>query len=162
GTSRPRSSASCGASSGRLLRQRWVSMRDADAAAMEAAVVGASDPEVVALEAELRIAQLAADVAALNALIADDLLFTGPDGRLATKAQDLEAHASGAVRFRAHEPDELRVRRVGPDVAIAALRARLTVEVAGTVVRGTYRYTRVWARETDGRWRVVGGHVSEV
>jgi ketosteroid isomerase-like protein len=45
---------------------------------------------------------------------------------------------------------------------VAALRARLAVEVAGALVRGTYRYTRVWAREGGGAWRVVGGHVSEV
>jgi ketosteroid isomerase-like protein len=50
---------------------------------------------------------------------------------------------------------------VGPDVAVTALRARLAVEVGGKLVRGSYRYTRVWARE-GGRWRVVGGHVSEV
>jgi ketosteroid isomerase-like protein len=129
---------------------------------MTAALVGAADPEIVALEARLRAAQLAADVAALDALIADALLFTGPDGRLGTKAQDLEAHGSGAVRFRGHEPEELRVRRVGADVAVTALRARLAVEVAGTLVRGTYRYTRVWAREGGGPWRVVGGHVSAV
>jgi ketosteroid isomerase-like protein len=129
---------------------------------MTAALVGAPDPEIVALEARLRAAQLAADVAALDALIADALLFTGPDGQLGTKAQDLAAHGSGAVRFRGHEPEELRVRRVGADVAVTALRARLAVEVAGTLVRGTYRYTRVWAREGGGPWRVVGGHVSAV
>ena len=122
----------------------------------------AADAEIVALERRLRAAQLAADVAALDALIADALLFTGPDGRLATKAQDLEAHRSGAVRFRAHEPEELRVRRVGADVAVTSLRARLAVEVAGALVQGVYRYTRVWAREDGGPWRVVGGHVSEV
>src|SRR4030095_12581041 len=103
-----------------------------------------------------------ADVAALTRLIDDDLLFTGPDGQLGTKAQDLEAHRSGAIRFRVHEPEELRIRRISNDVAVAALRARLEVEVAGTVVRGPYRYTRVWAREAGGPWRVVGGHVSEV
>ena len=129
---------------------------------MEAALVGAPDPEIVALEAAMRAAQLAADVGALDALIADALLFTGPDGTLGTKAQDLEAHRGGAVRFRAHEPEELRVRRVGADVAVTALRARLAVEVAGALVRGTYRYTRVWAREGGGPWRVVGGHVCEV
>jgi ketosteroid isomerase-like protein len=125
-------------------------------------LVGASDPEIVACEAQIRAAQLAADVEALDRLIDDDLLFTGPDGQLGTKAQDLDAHRSGLVRFLEHEPEELRVRRIGADAAVSALRARLAVEVAGTLVRGTYRYTRVWVREGGSAWRVVGGHVSEV
>jgi ketosteroid isomerase-like protein len=129
---------------------------------MEAALVGPPDPEIVAVESEIRTAQLAADVSALDALIADALLFTGPDGQLGTKAEDLAAHESGAVRFRAHEPEELRVRRIGADVAVSALRARLAVEIGGTVHRGTYRYTRVWAREDGRSWRVVAGHVSAV
>jgi len=125
-------------------------------------LLGEHDPEIVELEARLRAAQLAADVAALDALIAEDLLFTGPDGSLGTKEQDLAAHASGAVRFREHVPEELRVHRVGANVALTSLRARLMVEVAGIAVRGTYRYTRVWAREGGEPWRVVGGHVSAV
>jgi ketosteroid isomerase-like protein len=133
-----------------------------DVVELQAVLVGSADSEIVALEAELRTAQLAADVPALARLISDDLLFTGPDGQLGTKAQDLEAHGSGVVRFRSHVPEELRIRRVGADVAVAALRTRLEVEVAGTPVGGTYRYTRIWAREGDGKWRVVGGHVSEV
>ncbi len=133
-----------------------------DAAPLSAILVGPADPEIVALEARLREAQLAADVPALDALIADDLLFAGPDGRLATKRQDLAAHASGMVRFRAHVPEELRVRRAGSNVAVTSLCARLEVEVSGAVSRGTYRYTRVWARESNAPWRVVGGHVSPV
>jgi ketosteroid isomerase-like protein len=123
---------------------------------------GSPDPEIVALEEQLRAAQLAADVDALDRLIAEPLLFTGPDGQLGSKAQDLESHRSGAVRFHAHEPEELHIRRVGVDVAVSALRARLAVEVGGTIIRGTYRYTRVWARELGEPWRVVGGHVSAV
>jgi ketosteroid isomerase-like protein len=119
------------------------------------------DPEIVALESELRAAQLAADVEALDRLIDEDLLFAGPTGELATKAEDLAAHGSGVVRFRAHEPEELRVRKVGSDVAVVALRTRLVVEVHGVTHRGTFRYTRVWHRQ-GGRWRVVAGHVSEV
>jgi ketosteroid isomerase-like protein len=137
-------------------------VNDPDVARMQAVLVGPPDPEIVACEARIRAAQLAADVAALDLLIADELLFTGPDGRLGTKAEDLAAHGSGAVRFRGHEPEELRVRRVGADVAVSALRARLTVEVGGAPLRGTFRYTRVWAREGGGPWRVVGGHVGAV
>jgi ketosteroid isomerase-like protein len=129
---------------------------------MHSVLVGAPDPEIVALESQLRRAQLDADVGMLDSLIADELLFTGPDGHLGTKAQDLDAHRSGAVRFRVHEPEELRILRVVPNVAVTALRARLGVEVAGMVVTGTYRYTRIWARHGDGQWRIVGGHVSKL
>ena len=137
-------------------------MTESDVALMAAVFDGSSESEFVALEAELRAAQLDADVAALDRLVADELLFTGPDGRLATKAQDLAAHGSGAVRFHAHEPEELRVHRVGADTAVTALRARLVVDVAGMRTEGVFRYTRVWARQPGGPWRVVAGHVSEV
>jgi ketosteroid isomerase-like protein len=133
-----------------------------DSGIMQAALVGPADPEIVALEARIRSAQLGADVDALDALISDNLLFTGPDGHLGTKAQDLDAHRSGAVRFLSHEPKELRIRRVGTNVAICALLAELAVEVNGTTTRGTYRYMRVWAQESTGPWRVVAGHVSHV
>ncbi len=127
-----------------------------------AALIGEPSAEIVALESALRQAQLHADVVALERLLSDDLLFTGPDGQLATKAQDLDAHASGLVRFRRHHVEELRVRLVNDDVAICALCMQLTVEVASHVVHGRFRYTRVWARESDATWRVVGGHVAAV
>src|SRR5215216_6696075 len=98
-------------------------------AAVQAVLVGSDDPEIVALEAALRVAQLTADVEALAGLISDDLLFTGPDGQLATKAQDLAAHRSGALRIREHRPLELRVRRASSTVAVVALRTRLLVDV---------------------------------
>ena len=121
-----------------------------------------ADPDIVMLEARIRAAQLNADLGELDALIADEILFTGPTGELGTKAQDIEAYRSGAVKFLEHEPLELRTRKVGDNAAISALRARLSVEVGGTAARGVYRYTRVWAREEGGQWKVVGGHVSEV
>src|SRR5882724_9939279 len=128
-------------------------------AALRSVLVGPDDAEIVALEAALRAAQLAADVEALDRLIADELLFTGPDGQLATKAQDLAAHRCGALRIREHVPTDLRIRRLSSDAAIVALRADLTVEVQGSTITGRYRYTRIWARE-EGQWRVAGGHVA--
>jgi hypothetical protein len=98
----------------------------------------------------------------MDELISDNLLFTGPDWQLGTKAQDIDAYRSGAIRFMEHLPEELRIRRVGENVAISSLRAQLTVDVGGTISRGVYRYTRVWAREAESDWRVVGGYVSSV
>lgn len=118
-----------------------------------------ADAEIAALEAELRAAQLASDVHALDRLISEDLLFTGPDGALATKADDLAAYREGIMRVSLHEPEELRVRRIGAEVAVVALRTRVAGSYAGVPFSGTARYTRVWARE-DGRWRIVGGHVT--
>jgi len=117
------------------------------------------EAEIAAMEEELRQAQLAADVEALGRLISDDLLFTGPDGNLATKIDDLKAYRDGVMRVTGHEPEALRVRAVGPDVAVVSLRARMTGSYAGTPFAGVARYTRIWAREA-GRWRIVGGHVS--
>lgn len=124
----------CGGSERAGLR---VAVTSAERAVMERVAVGTIDAEFIDLEAALRVAQLRADVSALDRLVSDELLFTGPDGQLGTKAQDLEAHRAGVVRFRSHEPEELRIRRIGPDVAIVALRPRLTVEVNGALIDGT-------------------------
>jgi len=132
---------------------------------MRGAYAGEVTPVVAELleaEATLRSAQLAADTALLDALLEDDLLFTGPDGQLATKAQDIEAHRSGVVRFREHHPEELRMRMVGDAAAITALRTRIVVDVAGQTRRETVRYTRMWRKSRSGEWRVAGGHVSIV
>jgi hypothetical protein len=87
------------------------------------------------------------------------LLFTGPDGSLATKAEDLAAYRDGVMQVSSHEPEDLHVRRVGTDVAVVALRARMTGSFRGTSFSVIARYTRVWARES-GAWRVVGGNVT--
>lgn len=137
-------------------------MSHIDTQALNQALVGVADQEIVILEARIRAAQLTADVTTLDDLISDDLLFTGPDGQLGTKKQDIEAYRSGTVKFMVHIPEELRIRRISADVAISSLRAQLAVDVAGNLSRGTYRYTRVWARGDGSTWRVVGGHVSLV
>lgn len=113
------------------------------------------------LEAALRAAQLSADVDGLDRLIDDALLFTGPDGSLVTKTDDLATHRSGAVRFTSHEPSDMRWQTVTTDVVVVALRARLAGFIHGQPFAGDFCYSRVWARRGI-EWRVVAGHVSAV
>ena len=110
-------------------------------------------------EARLRAAQLQSDVVALDQLIDDALLFTGPDGALATKADDLALHRAGAIKFLLHEPSDLRVRVITNDVVVVVLRTHLVGRFHDTGIAGDYQYTRVWARHADV-WRIVAGHVS--
>lgn len=113
------------------------------------------------LEAQLRTAQLEGDVAVLDRLIADDLLFAGPDGALVTKAQDLTAYRDKVLCITAHQPQELRLRCVRDDVYLVSLRVRVSGTYAGTPFSSLGRYTRVWADDADG-WRIVGGQVGMV
>ena len=113
------------------------------------------------LEAQLRTAQLEGDVATLDRLIADDLLFAGPDGALVTKAQDLAAYRDNVLCITSHQPCEMHVRAVRGDVFLVSLRVRLSGIYAGTPFASLCRYTRVWAKDTDG-WRIAGGQVGMV
>ena len=58
------------------------------------------EKQIRACEARLYLAMFASDVAELDALLADDLLFAGPTGELATKATDPELHRTGATQFQ--------------------------------------------------------------
>jgi hypothetical protein len=119
-----------------------------------------TDDPILAAEEELRRAQLAGDVAALDRLLDDELVFTGIDGRLYAKADDLTLHRSGKLRITRMDPGERRVLRLGP-VVVVSVRMEAAATVDGAEVSGPLRYTRVWY-ERPGGWRVVAGHMSAV
>jgi hypothetical protein len=115
------------------------------------------DPSVLAdlerAELALQAAQLASDVAGLDALLHPDLTFVGPDGSLSSKSDDLEVHRTGAMRLDRSDPEDLVVR-VNDGVGVTVLTARLAGAYLGQEFDGRMRYTRTWARGPAG-WRVV-------
>jgi ketosteroid isomerase-like protein len=117
-----------------------------------------NDP-ILAAEESLRVAMLANDVGALDRLIDDDLLFTGIDGSLATKADDLAAHRARRLRVTRMEPLQRRVLHVAPGVAVVNVLMEFEGTWDGSPANARLRYTRVW-RERGGAWRIVAGHLS--
>jgi Domain of unknown function (DUF4440) len=120
------------------------------------------------IEAQIRIcetrlyaAMLASDVTELDVLIADDLLFVGPTGELATKAMDLELHRSGGTKFHELVPQELVIQVCGEQWAIAAAKIFLSGIYLGNDFAGAFRYLRVWGHGESG-WQIVGGSVSPI
>jgi len=113
-----------------------------------------------ASESALRQAQLTGDVAALDRLIDDELVFTGPDGSIYGKQDDLNAHRNGTIRITCLEPSEERVQLFG-GIAVISVRMHMIGSFHGAPFEGPFRYTRVWCERADG-WRIVAGHVSAV
>lgn len=119
------------------------------------------DSEAIAqLEEQLRQAMLSSDVAALDELIADDLVFTLPTGAVGGKQMDLDAHRSGIQKLTTVNFRERQVQ-IYDQVAIVTVKTELVGTYAGEDITGTYRYTRVWA-QPQGCWQIVAGHVSRV
>jgi ketosteroid isomerase-like protein len=110
-------------------------------------------------ERRLYAAMLASDVAELDALIADDLIFAGPTGELATKAMDLELHRTGGTQFVEFVPKELEIRVWSEQFALASAKIFLSGTFLGDAFAGDYRYTRIW-RKNDHGWQIAGGSVS--
>jgi ketosteroid isomerase-like protein len=112
------------------------------------------------LDAERRLqeAQRAGDVEALDALLDDRLVATGPDGASFGKADDLEAHRSGVLRITKLTQEDLDVLLDG-DVAITRVTVSAEAVQGGVPTAGRLRYTRTWVRRDVG-WRVLGAHLS--
>lgn len=119
-----------------------------------------ADSPVLAREADLRTAMLAGDVATLDALLDDALVFAGPDGAVVGKQDDLDAHRARRLRLTRLDPSDRHVVRCGA-TAVVSVRMDLVGTYDGVDVSGAYRYTRVWCECPEG-WRVVGGHMSVI
>jgi hypothetical protein len=118
-----------------------------------------NDEDVLrAAERRLQRAQLASDVAALDELIDDRLVFTGPDGRHYTKQDDLRVHRSGQQSTTRVDEEDLAVLVVG-DTGVTWFLGTLEGAMAGEQFHARVRYTRTWIR-TEAGWRLIAAHVS--
>ncbi|MEV6008802.1 nuclear transport factor 2 family protein [Streptomyces sp. NPDC051976] len=113
---------------------------------------------LLAAERRLQAAQLASDVEALDLLLDDRLVFTGPDGSLQGKGDDLEAHRSGRQRMSGVVEEDLAALVVDTTGVTWFLGT-----VSGTVDEQEFaarvRYTRTWVHTAAHGWRVIAAHV---
>jgi ketosteroid isomerase-like protein len=113
--------------------------------------------QIVEAENQLRTAMLRSDVAALDELLALDLIFTNHLGQLLGKDGDLAAYRSGVLKVVSLEPSEQHVRALG-DVAVVSVRMHLLGTYEGAPANGDFRFTRVWARSQQERWQIIAAH----
>lgn len=110
-----------------------------------------------AAERRLQAAQLASDVAVLRELIADDAWFTGPDGKIYTKQDDLAAHETGHQVLSRVAEEELRVLATA-HTGVTWFLGTLEGTVGGRPMVARMRYTRTWTNDDPAGWRIIAAH----
>lgn len=125
---------------------------------MDATRAGESTQELRSAERRLQAAQLAADAEALNALLDERLVFTGPDGSLYGKNDDLELQKSGRQRLARVEEEDLAVLVAGT-TGVTWFLGTVAGALDGQEFTARLRYTRTWVRTTEHGWRVIAAHV---
>jgi ketosteroid isomerase-like protein len=113
------------------------------------------------LEEKLRQAMLASDVAVLDELIADDLVWTMHTGSVSSKQDDLEAHRSGNFRFTKLEISDRQIHPFSSDCVVITLKAEMAGIHSDQAFSEAYRFTRVWMKRQNC-WQIIAGHVSQL
>jgi ketosteroid isomerase-like protein len=106
------------------------------------------------LENKWREAVLTCNANILDTLLAEDYVGIKANGTLQTKDQFLASARSGNWHITDFEVSDRKVRFYGRTALVTSL-VRVEGATEDGPVTGTYRYTRVYARDTRGSWKVV-------
>jgi len=114
------------------------------------------EQRIRAIEREMVEAYLkggAEGAAVLDNIYADDYTGVRGDGRVLTKAQEIEAFKSGAIKYQASEIKESNVRAFGNSAVSTSLTFNTNTRNGGTY-SGTSRNVRFWVKQ-QGTWKCV-------
>ena len=113
----------------------------------------ASEPDVRTLDARRFDAMVKGDTAALDGLLADDLVYTHASGKVDSKASFLDDIKTGQLRYKVIRPEDPKLSVYG-DTAVATGLAAVEVNNHGQELNMKLRYTDVWVNR-GGKWQMV-------
>ena len=108
---------------------------------------------IIDLDRKRMQAMVSKDVATLEAVLADDLIYTHSSARLDTKQSLIGAMASGATVYTGAEPADVNAQDLG-DVVVLTGTAQMKVVSSGTPNAFGIRFVDVYAKR-DVRWQMV-------
>jgi ketosteroid isomerase-like protein len=108
---------------------------------------------IIDLDRKRMHAMAAKDVAILEAVLADDLVYTHSSARLDTKKSLIGAMVSGATVYTGCEPSCVKAQDFGDTVVLTGI-AQIKIVSNGTPNAFGVRFTDVYAKR-DGRWQMV-------
>lgn len=117
--------------------------------------------EIEQLEEAWRTAVIKADTVALGNLLADDYIAITASGTLQTKEEALASLRSGRVHITNLAFSDRKLRFYGNTALVTSL-ASVQANTAENEVTGSYRYTRVYVLEPQGKWKIVSFEASRI
>jgi ketosteroid isomerase-like protein len=120
-----------------------------------------SKHEIDQLEQTWRDAILRRNVQAMDALLSDDYIAITSNGAVQSKDQALANLRNGALHFSSIDFSDRKVRFYG-QTALVTSRAEVKGTTAEGDLTGSYRYTRVYARDPKGGWKIVSFEASRI
>ncbi len=117
--------------------------------------------EIEQIEDAWRTAILNGNVAAMTALLSDDYIAITASGTLETKDKALANLRTGAYHFTSIDFSERKLRFYGT-TALVTSRAEVSGSAGNRDISGSYRYTRVYARDGQGKWKIVSFEVNRI
>jgi hypothetical protein len=109
--------------------------------------------KIIELDRQRMSAMATKDVAVLNKLLSDDLIYTHSSARLDTKRSLIGAMESGATVYTAVEPSEVVAQDLGNAVVLTGV-AAISVTSGGKPNSFRVRFTDVYA-DKGGQWQMV-------
>ena len=103
---------------------------------------------------------LNSDVVELDELLSPELLFTNHLGVFVSKEEDLNAHTNKVFEFTSLDLFESKIL-TKENHAIVSTKSEIEGYYNGQAVNGSFRFTRVWSKES-GKWQVIAGHSSVI
>ena len=108
---------------------------------------------VIDLDKKRMNAMEAKDIATLNALLSDTLVYTHSSARVDTKQSLIGAMESGATAYTSIEPSDVKAQDLGSAVVLTGV-ARISVMANAKPLSFGVRFTDVYANQS-GQWQMV-------
>ena len=106
------------------------------------------------LEEERNQALQTGDIATLERIYSDDLIYTNASGALLTKAQHLAELKSRGLNFHSFKHEDVQVTMHGDTGFVTGI-SKSVVEYRGSVSTGSRRFLNIFVKK-DGSWKLVG------
>jgi ketosteroid isomerase-like protein len=132
---------------------------------------GNAEQEFLTQEENLTQATRQLDIAALDRIYADDLMFTGVTGGVCNKSAVMEearrgvaerqdAAVGGKPVVTSYDKEDIKVVVHG-DTAVTSYRFIVRIQAEAKDINRRYRTTNVWVKR-QGNWQVVAAHTANL